>query len=1017
MDRLLVLPLLIGLLLVLVNDGLCECPLDNQGMYLMHKEVCYLNGSYFFDADIKSMNNKVSCTLPDITLGDEDDGGWVTPNEVSVVCPTSTGSLHCNIISSALSEATTTFSLYRPEQNPPAIVDGWYKCCLPTNCSDPNTNIIFANIFRWAQIENISVDLPSDMTVLPQTFALHAIKIGSDNHGAFLRHANCCTIGDGQAVDKTNGRWDFTVTVTWKEENITSGAMSQPNNTGDHEFRFFLEFGHIDINHHIPRVTRNRYIFVTAPATAPSSLTEVSKTATTITVSWTALGSSDADGYVVNVTNDTDTVQTVQVEGSSNDTLKVEGLEVNTTYSITVRAYQQLLGPASSTISVQTLPVIIVSSIIQPNSTTVDCLTPTSTDVYWLVNGVMKSSSHYSEDNGVRYNTLLVYPDQLEESVNVTCIAMIGGVSYSQSVILHAPSGPPDDVRGFILNATSIKVNWTNLSETNGYVIEYTTGGVTRNVVSTSEDEIVLTDPSPMSTYTISVYSYIDLPSVNSTVTVLKLDVPSPVTSLSVSNVSTTGITVNWTIPSSDNYVTYYTISYTPSCPQSSSVNQTVSVAPHQSTTTYSYTLIGLYSGMNYTITVRAGNVLGGSDPNSIDEDTLSSSAPTNIPDNVTFIPVNNNLTWNEVDCSERNGLITGYTVMISNSSITYNLTSTERYIILNDLVFGPEYIISVAAVNSVGRGPFSDPIQVEIRKVSSSLISSLMTLALASTAKSVSTSSMASTSVSALESGSASELVSSESVSSESVSSGSVLSESVSASESVSSVSESVSSVSESVSSESVSATVLESASVLASATVLESASKLVSGSVSAAVSMSSSVSLESASNQIPVIGGVIGVVLIIIIIVIITLLIIAVIIQRKKRYSKSDKQPLELPLTVLTNDIIKEDNKYTDSSVINDNSMTDKDTSVRVEPEYAVINKKNKKEKESEEVPIQQQQLPLYEPTYTDIEALKLSPHHIYNEPSFDPLIPATLPVSMEELGNHVATCHSNGFEEQYK
>ena len=79
-------------------------------------------------------------------------------------------------------------------------------------------------------------------------------------------------------------------------------------------------------------------------------------------------------------------------------------------------------------------------------------------------------------------------------------------------------------MRGFILAATSIKVNWTTSSETNGYVIEYTTGGVTRNVVSTSEDEIVLTDLSPMSTYTISVYSYIDLPSVNSTITVLRFD-------------------------------------------------------------------------------------------------------------------------------------------------------------------------------------------------------------------------------------------------------------------------------------------------------------------------------------------------------------------------------------------------------------------------------------------------------------------------------------------------------------
>ena len=90
--------------------------------------------------------------------------------------------------------------------------------------------------------------------------------------------------------------------------------------------------------------------------------------------------------------------------------------------------------------------------------------------------------------------------------------------------------------------------------------------------------------------------------------------VPSPVTSLSVSSVSITGITVNWTIPSSDNYVTYYTISYTPSCPQLSSVNETVSVAPHQSTTTFSYTLIGLYSGMDYAITVKSGNVLGRSE-------------------------------------------------------------------------------------------------------------------------------------------------------------------------------------------------------------------------------------------------------------------------------------------------------------------------------------------------------------------------------------------------------------------
>ena len=87
---------------------------------------------------------------------------------------------------------------------------------------------------------------------------------------------------------------------------------------------------------------------ILVPATAPSSLTVVNKTATTITVSWSALGSSDADGYVVNVTRDTDTVQTVQVEGSSNNAITLNGLRAVATYSITVRAYQQLLGPAGN---------------------------------------------------------------------------------------------------------------------------------------------------------------------------------------------------------------------------------------------------------------------------------------------------------------------------------------------------------------------------------------------------------------------------------------------------------------------------------------------------------------------------------------------------------------------------------------------------------------------------------------------------------------------------------------------
>ena len=71
----------------------------------------------------------------------------------------------------------------------------------------------------------------------------------------------------------------------------------------------------------------------------------------------------------------------------------------------------------------------------------IDCHTtdvnPT-TDVYWLVNGVMKNSSMYTLiDDLICNNTLLVYPDPLGVSVNVTCIAMYEGVKYSNTVILQ----------------------------------------------------------------------------------------------------------------------------------------------------------------------------------------------------------------------------------------------------------------------------------------------------------------------------------------------------------------------------------------------------------------------------------------------------------------------------------------------------------------------------------------------------------------------------------------------------
>ena len=77
----------------------------------------------------------------------------------------------------------------------------------------------------------------------------------------------------------------------------------------------------------------------------------------------------------------------------------------------------------------------------------------------------------------------------------------------------------------YILNKSSIKVNWTMSSQTNGYVIviNSTTGVGTNKILSTTEDEVLINGLT-LSTYEISVYSYKDLTSINSTQRLLRFD-------------------------------------------------------------------------------------------------------------------------------------------------------------------------------------------------------------------------------------------------------------------------------------------------------------------------------------------------------------------------------------------------------------------------------------------------------------------------------------------------------------
>ena len=328
------------------------------------------------------------------------------------------------------------------------------------------------------------------MTVVPQQYRLQCVLSGIKRHFRWYYvynnesssiEFNCLTQNFGyscsnenQTIHSINNTIVQNLTVTWYAEKINSGIFSQSNNNGDHVHRCY---------ENVWEIVRNRYLTVTgkyfryysymmsfvilsAPGFTSSSPTLVKKTATTITVSWTPVP-SDADGYVVNATSDTHTV-TQQVKGGSQNETTLKRLIPVTTYNITVRAYQEILGLASNAISVQTLSSGILMSVyicslssyfsvissmnwtffssiteLQNTQYHIDCITTTvnvTTDVYWLVNGVMKYNSMYTlidYDLLIYNNTLLVYPDSLGVLVNVTCIAMYKGVNYSDTVILQ----------------------------------------------------------------------------------------------------------------------------------------------------------------------------------------------------------------------------------------------------------------------------------------------------------------------------------------------------------------------------------------------------------------------------------------------------------------------------------------------------------------------------------------------------------------------------------------------------
>ena len=71
---------------------------------------------------------------------------------------------------------------------------------------------------------------------------------------------------------------------------------------------------------------------------------------------------------------------------------------------------------------------------------------------------------------------------------------------------------------------------------------------------------------------------------------------------------------------------------------------------------------------------------------------------------------------WNEINCLLYNGDLVGYTVDVSasNSSTSFTINTTSTEVVTSDLVAGVQYNITVAVVNVVGEGQYSDAVVFE---------------------------------------------------------------------------------------------------------------------------------------------------------------------------------------------------------------------------------------------------------------------------------------------------------------
>ena len=232
----------------------------------MYQGDCYPNGSYFWDSNIDSDTDEENllCVLPGTNLT---TGQWVrVQGNEPVDCNNSSDSYPFRCTNDTSPDAT--ISLYLTQARAlPTDQEGFYKCCLPTDCSSTNETI-YANVFskimiskyinillifvvEFVQISSFTVDYPVNMTIYPQEYNLNCVKIGyhyvysftiNISNNTLASYTGCQTsppCPNSVLLHSSNNTVRHTISLSWDGMTVSSESYNQ-SFIGDQNYQCVL---------------------------------------------------------------------------------------------------------------------------------------------------------------------------------------------------------------------------------------------------------------------------------------------------------------------------------------------------------------------------------------------------------------------------------------------------------------------------------------------------------------------------------------------------------------------------------------------------------------------------------------------------------------------------------------------------------------------------------------------------------------------------------------------------------